>query len=177
MEETHKKSLSGKCISLSGDDDNLYAALMTNELVVLSASDLNQKSIHKLAFDVTCMCFSKATQQVWCGDKKGVVHVLKVEDMSEVYKFDKHQKAVTSIAVSEDGSKVASGDGHRYFHIHDAATHATIGSHGYHKGTIYSLSFSEDASKLCIVSQDLSFSVFDIASGKSKVVKKPHDEK
>jgi WD40 repeat protein len=123
------------------------------------------------------MAFSKSQQQVWIGDKKGVVHVHNAIDGAEVQKYEKHTKTVSSICVSEDGTKAASGDMYRYFHVYDCASLEIIGEHGYHKGTLYSVSLSEDGSKLLSVAQDLTFGVLNVATGKSKQVKNPHLEK
>ena len=135
------------------------------------------KRQQKHTIDATCMAYSTASKELWIGDKKGILHVLRASDFSCVQKIEKHSKTVTCIAVSADGTHIASGDGYRYQYVWDALSREQKGEYGFQKDKITSLSFSKDGTKLISTSTDLAFGVVDIATGVNKLKKNPHDVK
>lgn len=115
---------------MSADDERLFALLHTGQLVMMHAETLEKKGEKKCSYDATHMVFSKANDQLWIGDKAGKVHVHKADgSFEEVFTFEKHTKNITAMAVSADGTKVATGDNYRYIYVHDAATHTETGKY------------------------------------------------
>lgn len=125
------------------------------------------------------MAWSKVSNQLWIGDKKGKVHVHSAEDFSEVSLFEKHRAdgKITTCTVSADGTKVATGDSLRNIYVHDAASREDIGHFPHHTAGIIDISFSADGSHLATIGTDMSFGLCDIANKATTKVKNPHGMK
>lgn len=83
----------------------------------------------------------------------------------------KHQKAVTCISVSNDGTKVASGDAYRYVYIFDTAERKDIGCQAYHQAKVLGVAFSQDGERVATIGNDLTIGVIDVAAKKKTVLK------
>ena len=114
---------------------------------------------------------------LWVGDKKGCVHVLKSDDFSEVGTFAKHTQAVTCMTVSKDGKKIASGDSYRYTYVCDAESMQDTGHYAFQPCAVMDLSFSDDGSHLSTVANDMTFALINLDTKQHKLVKNAHDDK
>ena len=114
---------------------------------------------------------------MWVGDKKGVVHILKSDDFSEVGTFTKHTQAVTVMTVSKDGKKIASGDAYRYTYVCDAESMQDIGHYAFHPASVMDLSFCHEGTHLATVATDMSFGLIDLETKTHKQIKNPHGDK
>jgi len=110
------------------------------------------------------------------------VHVHDTETFAEVLKLEAQsaggsQKPITCMAVSADGSKVASGDNHRYVYVHDAASREECGKFAHHSQGILSISLSSDGNMMSTVGNDMCFGLVDLQSGKHIKEKEGHGRK
>ena len=169
------KSAASKGIGAA--DDVIYVLKSNGELEEVDAVEMTVKREHKLTCDPTAITFSDATKEIWVGDKKGLLHVLKAEDFSEVHSIEKHSKAVTCLAVTACGKHVASGDAYRYQYIWDSATRTMTGEHGFQKDKITSLRFNKDGTRLVSTSTDLSIGVVNLTDNSTKKKANPHSVK
>jgi hypothetical protein len=65
---------------------------------------------------------------VCVGDKKGLLHILDRNDLSQKSIIEKkHHHAVSVVKSSIDGILVATGDAYRYIYVFDAETKQEVG--------------------------------------------------
>jgi WD40 repeat protein len=112
------------------------------------------------------MAWSKVSNQLWIGDKKGKVHVHDATSFEEVHLFEKHRAdgKISCCTVSADGTKIATGDSLRNIYVHDAASRADIGHYPHHTAGTVSLAFSADASHLSTIGSDMSFGLVNLTT-------------
>lgn len=115
-------------------------------------------------------------KDIWIGEKNGKVFVHS-ESGEQIECLEKHSKGVTCMAVSHDGTKVASGDAYRYMQIWDSASRTEIASIGEHKDKINSVCFSSSGEQLLSCTFDFAFGVTEIASKSMKQTKSAHGKK
>jgi len=178
LEKKAEAKLPGVCKAISGDDTQLYVLIHTGDILVLGAEDLAVKKTFKVPFaNPLKLVYSIATGELWVGDKKGVVHVLKGDDFSEVATFTKHTQEIRAMAASADGKLIASGDSYRYTYVIDAESKEDVQSFAFQAATVWSLAFSPDGTHITIVSNDQSIGYGRIEDKKHKHVKLPHGSK
>jgi hypothetical protein len=74
-----------------------------------------------MAFEATALSFNAATNELWVGDKKGILHILDASSFEEKALIEKkHNYGISIIKTSPDGQLVASGDVYRYIYVFNA---------------------------------------------------------
>ncbi|MBT2468384.1 trypsin-like peptidase domain-containing protein [Streptomyces sp. ISL-66] len=81
-----------------------------------------------------------------------------------------HQRAVTSVAFSPDGSSAASGSSDGTVRLWDVATGKTRTKLASHTDTVFSVAFSPDGRTLATAGADRSARLWDPATGKSRAI-------
>jgi WD40 repeat protein len=169
-----KVTLPHKAMAVSAQEDHLWVLTSGNSVLKLDAKTLATLSQFAINYEATAMV--STVTEVWVGDKKGSVHVHS-DAGAEIEVLSKHSKAVTCMAVTDDGSKVASGDAYRYIMVWDGASKADVASIGRHKDKINNLAFSATGEELLSTTFDLAFGVTDLASQEMKETKAAHGKK
>lgn len=137
--ETHKVTLGSVGSMMAVNDSEVFVVTASNELVCLNAADLSTKKQQKMSMTVSSM--TVCGDNIWIGDKSGVVHVLDASSFAEKTKFEgQHSKTVDSIA--SNGKTVASGDAYRYICVWDNATLEKLAEYC-HKDRIVSIFVDE----------------------------------
>jgi hypothetical protein len=120
---------------MAATESHVYILTWSSELLIVDARDLSIKTNKKLAYEATAMAL--CNDQVWTGDKKGVLRVY-TSDFTDIKTIEgKHSKAVTAIA--SNNKVVASGDAYRYMFVFDGESHEELFSSGDHKDKILDL--------------------------------------
>lgn len=167
-------SLEAGAKSISLNDELICVLTFKDDVVLLDAKDLSLKSTQKLKFEGTAIILSG--NELWIGDKTGKIHICD-HNLAESQLLSRHNKGVTCMTISNDGSKIASGDQYRYIHVWDVASKAEVAALGEHKDKIVNLVFSEDASMLFSATWDLSFGVTTLADKVMTQTRNPHEIK
>jgi WD40 repeat protein len=114
---------------------------------------------------------------LWVGDKKGLLHILDGNDLSQKSVIEKkHNHAVSVVKSSVDGKLVASGDAYRYIYVFDAETKQEVGCYPYHQAKILGLDFNKDSTKLLTTGLDLTVGVVDLSTKSHKTVHRPNEK-
>lgn len=93
--------------------------------------------------DYEALSLTQVNDEVWVGDKKGIIHVLNCGDLSQKATIEKkHNHSVTILRTSKDGRFVASGDSYRYIYVFNAETKEETHCFTYHTARILSLDFN-----------------------------------
>lgn len=74
-------------------------------------------------YEGTALTYVESTNEVWVGDKKGVIHILDCVELNQKSCIEKkHNHALSYMTTSLDGKLVASGDSYRYIYVFNAET-------------------------------------------------------
>lgn len=86
--------------SLGAGDDALYVMRSNGEIDEVDPLELTVRRTQKHGIDATCMTYSHRSNQLWIGDKKGLLHVLSTADFKTLQTIEKHSKAVTALTTN-----------------------------------------------------------------------------
>jgi WD40 repeat protein len=68
--------------------------------------------------DPTFLAHSVLTNELWVGDKKGLIHILDSDSLEKTHTIEKkHNNGITTMTSSRDGNLIASGDSYRYIYV------------------------------------------------------------
>ena len=170
--------MNGHPESMSAGKTLLYVLQNNNSLAII---DIDSFTILKdqefKDFEATSMVFNESLNEIWLGDKKGLLHLLDGTDLSHKQLIDKkHNHTVTCMAISKDGKLVASGDAYRYIYVFNSDTKEEVGCFTYHTSKIIHLDFNHDSTKLLTAGLDLTVGVANIAEKTKKTVHRPNEK-
>lgn len=115
--------------------------------------------------------------EVWIGDKKGLIHILNQEDLSQKSLIEKkHNHAISVMTTSIDGTQVASGDAYRYIYVFKTDTKEESGCFAYHTSKIIGLNFNREGTLLLTAGLDLNVSVANLADKTKKIINRPNEK-
>ena len=133
------------------------------------------KEIEVKDFEATSLTFS--FDEVWVGDKKGIIHILDPNEFTQKSLIEKkHNHAVSVMAASSDGKFVASGDTYRYIYVFNSETKEEVGCFPYHTSRIIGLDFNKSSSLLLTVGLDLTVGIANLADKTKKVIHRPNEK-
>jgi len=79
------------------------------------------------------MSYSAVTNELWVGDKKGILHIIDGVELTQKSTIEKkHNHAISVIKASQDGKFFASGDAYRYIYVFNSETKEEVGCYPYH---------------------------------------------
>ena len=171
--------LSGCPLAISiGSGKVLYVLLNSNHIVAIDADSMTiLKDIEPKDFEGTALSFASATNEVWVGDKKGLIHILDGADLSQKALIEKkHNHTVTVMTSSKDGKLVASGDSYRYIYVFNTETKEEVGCFAYHIAKIIGLDFNSSGTSLLTACLDRSVGIANLADKTNRVVPKPNEK-
>jgi WD40 repeat protein len=123
------------------------------------------------------MCYSPKFNEVWVGDKKGLIHILDGSDFSHKSVIEKkHNHAVSYMKTSRDGNFVASGDAYRYIYVFNSETKAETGCFTYHAAKVTFLDFNHDSTLLVTAGLDLKVGVANLVDKTKKLIERPNEK-
>lgn len=123
------------------------------------------------------MSYSALLDELWVGDKKGLIHILNAEDLTQKALIEKkHNHAISVMTSSKDGKLIASGDGYRYIYVFNAETKEEVGCFPYHAAKIIGLDFNKSSTHLLTVGLDLTVGVANLADKTKKVIHRPNEK-
>jgi WD40 repeat protein len=165
-------------ISASGDGRGLYVLQNNNKIAHIEGESFTvTKEVEIKDYDATSMSYSAVTNELWVGDKKGILHILDGNDLTQKSIIEKkHNHGISIIKVSQDGKLIASGDSYRYIYVFDSETKQEVGCYPYHQAKIIGLDFSKDSSKLLTTGLDLTVGIADLATKSYKVIHRPNEK-
>lgn len=168
--------LSGAPSALSsGNGKLLYVLQNNNKLAAIDIASFTIVKEHEFK-DYEATGMAAALDEIWVGDKKGLVHVL-AEDFSQKAVIDKkHTQGVSVMTASRDGKYVASGDTYRYVYVFSTETKEEVACFPYHQARIIGLDFNPAATHLLTVGLDLTVGVGCIADKTKKLVHRPNEK-
>ena len=151
---------------------SIYILLQNKMIAVVETETLTVVKTQEItAFEPTTLVFSIVTDEIWVGDKKGIIHILNSEDFSEKATIEKkHNHSVNVMTVSRDGKLIASGDTYRYIYVFDTESKAEIGCYAYHTSKITHLNFSKDSTLLVTGAIDLNVGIVTLATKAKKII-------
>lgn len=118
-------------------------------------------------FEATALSFNHVTNELWVGDKKGLLHILDASTFEQKALIEKkHNHGISIIKTSPDGQLVASGDSYRYIYVFNAQSKEEVGCYAYHTARITGLEFNKDNSLLLTMGLDLTVGVVNMATKK-----------
>jgi WD40 repeat protein len=95
--------------------------------------------------------------ELYFGDKKGVIHILDADCFEVKDKIEKkHNHAVTSMVISEDGKTLVTGDTYRYMYAFQVEERKEIGCWAYHQSKVTHLAINHDGSIIASLGNDRS---------------------
>lgn len=169
--------IEGCALSLvAGSDKVLYVLSNNNSISLIEMDSFTLVRTQEFK-DFEATALTQVNDEVWVGDKKGIIQVLNVGDLSLKTTIEKkHHHTISCMKVSRDGKFVASGDSYRYIYIFNAETKEKVGCFTYHTAKIISLDFSKDSSLLLTASLDLSVGVANSNDKTKKVIQRPNEK-
>lgn len=167
-----------KILDMGASNDNLYVLSHRKEIHEVCANTLTVKRAVPITYDGRCLCYIKATGEVWVGDKTGTVHVLNAESLEQVSEFVAHpQQPVDVLSVSADSARVATGEHKRYVKVWNATDKTLVHEHGHHKNFIVDVVFTPDGNGVASISDDHSLVVCDLSTKKFFQVPRIHADR
>lgn len=109
----------------TGSNKVLYVLQNNNQIAVIETEGFTVVQNFELKeYEGTALTYSESTNELWVGDKKGVIHVLDASDLSTQKSIieKKHNHAVSYMTTSKDGKLIASGDAYRYMYVFNTET-------------------------------------------------------
>ena len=115
-------------------DKLLYVLTSKNTFVILNGETLAEVSKHEVKdYEATHFAYASAQNELWVGDKKGLLHILDADTFEERTVIEKkHNHGVTYVTSSKDGKLVASGDSYRYIYVFNCETKQEVACFPYH---------------------------------------------
>lgn len=128
----------------------VYVLQNNNKVIKVDVASFSVAEEHEIkGYEATALSFNAATNELWIGDKKGLLHIIDASSFSEKTLIEKkHNHGISVIKSSPDGRLVASGDAYRYIYVFNAETKEQVGCYAYHTARITGLQFNKDASLL-----------------------------
>jgi WD40 repeat protein len=127
--------------------------------------------------DFEATSLTHAGDELWVGDKKGMIHILNTGDLTQKTTVEKkHNHPITTMKTSRDGKLVASGDNYRYIYVFNAETKDEVGCFTYHTARIISLDFNHDSSALVTASLDLNVGVARLGDKTKKIIHRSNEK-
>jgi WD40 repeat protein len=162
----------GGPVAMSASDKLIFVLSTNSILSIIDAASFTLIKTHEFKdFPATSCVYSDFTKELWVGDKKGLIHVLDVSDMSERELIEKkHNHQVTVMKTSRDGKLIASGDSYRYIYVFDTETRTEVGCYPYHSAKIIHLDFNKEGTLLLTASLDLGVGVANLSDKTKKVL-------
>lgn len=171
--------LTGAPLSVSiGNDKVLYVLQNNNRIAAIDADSLTLRKEFELKdYEGTALSYSSALNEVWVGDKKGLLHILDGEDFTQKGLIEKkHNHAISVMTVSKDGKLIASGDGYRYIYVFNTETKEETGCFAYHQSKILGLDFNQSSTHLLTTGLDLTVGVANLADKTKKLVLRANEK-
>lgn len=135
------------------------------------------KSVEISGYEGTALTYVDSTQEVWVGDKKGVIHILNASDFTQKSTIEKkHNHSLSVMTTSRDGKLVASGDAYRYIFVFDAETQQEVGCYPHHTSKVLHLNFSKDCAHLVTTGLDLSVGVVNLQDKTKKLYHRANEK-
>lgn len=161
-----------------GNDGLLFVLQNNNHIVVIDIATMTcTKDIEVKDYEATALSFASATNELWVGDKKGLIHILDPADFSQKGLIEKkHNHGITVMASSKDGKMIASGDGYRYIYVFNTETKNEVACFAYHTSKIIGLDFNQAGTHLLTAGLDLTVGVANLADKTKKVVHRPNEK-
>ena len=97
-------------LDMSITNETLWVLSNRKEIHELDATSLETKRTASLGYDGTCLAFVQIANEIWVGDKKGVIHALAVDSLEQASQFEGSFQPMMCISAHFDTSTVASGD-------------------------------------------------------------------
>ena len=131
FEGVEQVALAGVAISIApsrSEPLTVFAVLHTADKLVVVKDNAVLTSHAFDGYEAETVGHSQVTGEVVVGDKKGVIHFFDQASLEEKGLIEKkHNHAITTLTVSEDGTKLATADTYRYIYIFDLAERKEIG--------------------------------------------------
>lgn len=160
-------------LSLAIIEDKFVIALNSKNLIsVLNADTLELVNKHEFKDgEATFLTYSHFTNEIWVGDKKGLIHILDANSFEKVNTIEKkHNHGITYMTASKDGKLIATGDSYRYIYVFNVESKDEIACFPYHTSHINHLDFNGDGSLLLTSSLDRNVGVASIETKTKKII-------
>jgi WD40 repeat protein len=176
----YKKNLQlpGAPMVVSPAADLIYVLQNNNKIIKIDVASYSiTQEFEVKDYEATALSFNAPANELWIGDKKGLVHILDATSFEQKALIEKkHNHGVSIVKTSPDGKLVASGDVYRYIYVFDAETKLEVGCYAYHTARITGLEFYKDNSLLLTMGLDLTVGVVNLATKKQKTVHRPNEK-
>ena len=168
------------CFAVTTDERLLVSGSFDKTAKVWDmTNDFARVAVFEIRCDVWCIDVTPDNQRCVVGDEYGAVSVWELESgRCVVPELGKHERRVTSVAVSPNGQLVASGDCSGVIKLWAMSDDADTGDHGIessdvsldatlegHTFSIGTLCFTKDGRKLVSGSDDKTVRLWDVGTG------------
>jgi WD40 repeat protein len=161
---------------VAGNDKILYVLQNNNQLALIEIEGFTVVKTHDFK-DYEATALTTTENEIWVGDKKGVIHILNSNDLSEKALIEKkHNHPLSYMTTSRDGKLVATGDSYRYIYVFNADSKAEVNCFTYHTARITHLNFNKDGTLLLTASLDLGVGVAKLADKTKKIIHRTNDK-
>jgi len=158
-------------MALLGDQNTLVIATSTGLFLLV---DDKLSELLKCSYEPSSM--AAHGDKVWVGGRDKTIHVYSAEGGGKLTENKvlrgKHNGAVTAIAISPDGTRVAAGDANREVVIYDVASmepHKDYISLVYHNTRINCVAFSPSGNYMMTGSLDTNIIVWNLTKGATRL--------
>jgi len=110
----------------------------------------------------------------WLKEQRWPIYLIALDTGRIALVLKGHESAITSLAFSPDGARLASGSGDHTARVWDAATGACERVLEGHTKVVYGVAFSPDGARLATASLDTTGRVWDVATGRAEAVLRGH---
>jgi RNA polymerase sigma factor (sigma-70 family) len=159
--------LTANSLALSPDGAVLGAARADKGLVLydtLTGVELEHALFPKSQVATLLVTLDQQTPAVFAACDDFSVHLKVTNPLKKEVKFAAHRDLVKALAVTTDGTTVASGSADRRIQTFRVATGTTQNQFAGHQGDVFWLSFAPDGSQLASVGGDNTVRVWDTAT-------------
>ncbi|MEP2704084.1 MAG: c-type cytochrome [Roseibium sp.] len=141
-------------VVFSRDGQSLYSASVDGSIILWDVKAREEKQIvdrNGFGINVIAVGGPSDKTETWLayGSQDGVTRILDIESGERLHEFSLERRSILGMAVSPDGSRLATGDGHGYITVFNTETwKIETDFRAALKGPIWALAFSADGEVL-----------------------------
>jgi WD40 repeat protein len=163
-----------RAVAFSSDGRWLAFAALDRVVHVVDAATFSPVAELDAGAPVQALAFSDAENVLVSGDRDGMLSLWNVGQKRRLSRFKAHDDWALAVAISHDGTRIASAGADRRIRVWDAAGGALVADLAGHEGRVFAVDFSSDGLLLASGAEDKTARLWNVRDAREVAVLTGH---